>query len=252
MKCCLKWEKPPDPKGLHYQRFLYRVDRFNSIFGGSNGWFFIDDESKEFMVDLEIKDDKEYFLNFPSTRDEERKNDKTKNIESRLENEILGQQDNLKDLKKLCPATLHRQLPVGLFHEKVRTTNAIFPIKHSAIDLWGVNGDDLYILELKAKGNCKVGVLSELFFYTMVLRDEQAGRFVRKSDEGKSIGNTNQIKAFILAPELHPFITQKVFDLLNEKSINQKMEFGYINFEYEETEHKLKFNSFNKGALECY
>ena len=257
MKCCLKWNKPADPKDPHYQRFLYRVDRFNNIFGGSEGWFFIDNDSKEFMVDLEIKDDKNYFLNSPSTRNEDRINDKTKNIESRLENEILRQQDNLKDLKELCPATLYRQLPVGLFREKVIKDNAIFPSKHSAIDLWGANGDDLYILELKAKRNCKVGVLSELFFYTMVLRDEKVGRFVRKSNEeelfeGKSIRNTNKIKAFILAPELHPFITQKVFDLLNEKLRNQKIEFGYINFEYEEMKPKLKFIYFKEGVSECY
>lgn len=227
-KCCLKWNKPADPNDKHYQRFLYRADRFNSIFGGRDGWFFIDDESKEFIVDLEIKDDKKYFLNTPSTPDEDRRNDETKNKESRLENEILRQQDNLKDLKKLCPANLQRQLPVGLFREKVIKDNAIFPSKHSAIDLWGTNGDDLYIFELKAAGNCKVGVLSELFFYTMVLQDEQAGRFFRESCEGKSIRNTNQIKAFILAPELHPFITPKVFVLFNKKSRNKNIEFGYV------------------------
>lgn len=242
IKCCLKWNKPADPKDKeHYQRFLYRVNRFKSIFGGINGWFFIDDESNGFMVDLKIKDNEKYFLNSPSTRDEGRINDETRNIESRLENEILRQQDDLKDLKELCPATLHRQLPVGLFHTKVIEGNAIFPSKHSAIDLWGTNDDDLYMLELKAAGNCKVGVLSELFFYTMMLRDEQTGRFVRKSDEGKSIGSTNQIKAFILAPELHPFITQKVFVLLNEKTRNQKMEFGWIKFGYPETKSTRRF-----------
>jgi hypothetical protein len=241
MKCCLKWEKPPDPKGLHYQRFLYRVDKFNSIFGGSDGWFFIDDESEKLLVDLKIKKGEKYFLNFPSTPDEERINYETQNEESRLENEIRIQQDNLNDLKKYCPVKLQRQLPVGLFHDEVRENNAIFPGKHSAIDLWGTSGNDLYILELKAKGNCKVGVLSELFFYTMVLQDEQAERFFRKSGERKSICKTN-----ILAPELHPFITQKVFGLLNEKLRNLIVEFGWIQFSYEETEHKLKFNSFNR------
>ena len=235
MKCCLKWNKPADPKDPHYQRFLYRVDRFNNIFGGSDGWFFIDDEGEEFIVDSEIKDDKKYFLNSPTTRNEDRRNDKTKNIESRLENEILGQQDNLDGLKKYCPAKLQRQLPVGLFYEEVKEKNAIFPSKHSAVDLWGTNGDDLYILELKAKGNCKVGVLSELFFYTMVLRDEQRKKFMRESPEGELIKGTKQINAFILAPELHPFITQKVFDFLNEKLRNKKIEFGYIKFYYEET-----------------
>ncbi|MFZ0035361.1 MAG: hypothetical protein WAK60_10305 [Sedimentisphaerales bacterium] len=251
-KCCLKWKKPDDPEYPQYQRFLYRVDKFDSIFGGSNGWFFIDDENKEFKADLQIKDNIRYYLNSPSTSDEERRNDKTKNKENRLENEILGQQDNLKGLAECCPVKLHRQLPVGLFHTKVREENAIFPSKHSAIDLWGAKGDGLYILELKAKGNCKIGVLSELFFYTMVLRDEQARIFTRESDEGKLIGNTKQIKAFILAPELHPFITQKVFVLLNEKSRNQKMEFGWIKFGYVETDPNLRFNSFERQYLECY
>jgi hypothetical protein len=233
------------------------VDRFNSIFGGSDGWFCIDDDSRKFMADLRIKDNDRYFLNPPSTSDDERMNDETKNIESRLENKILYQQDNLDALKECCPAKLHRQLPVGLFHTEVNKDNAIFPSKHSAIDLWGVNGDDLYVLELKANGNCKVGVLSELFFYTMVLRDERTGRFSRKkkpgdekSIEGKLISDTKQIKAFILAPELHPFISPevfspKVFDLLNEKLKNLNIKFGYIEFKYE-TEPEIKFNSFRK------
>jgi hypothetical protein len=244
----LKWKKPDKLKNPHYQRFLYRVDRFNSIFGGGDGWFSIDDENKEFKADLQIADNNAYYLNSPSTTDEKRRNDETKNIESRLENEILHQQDNLNDLKEYCPATLHRQLPVGLFRDELKEPNAIFPSKHSAIDLWGTNGADLYVLELKAKGNCKVGVLSELFFYAMVLRDEQEGIFSRepKFDEIKSIRNTKQIKAFILAPGLHPFITKEVFVLLNEKSRNQKMDFGYINFDYDETESKLKFNFFNR------
>src|SRR3989339_762228 len=183
LKCCLRWQKPANHKNKeHYQRFLYRVDRFNNIFGGSNGWFFIDDESKEFLIDLEIKDSEKFFLNSPSTENKARINNETKNIESRLENEIVIQQNSFKDLKQLCPATLHRQLPVGLFHTKVAEGNAIFPSKHSAIDLWGTSGADLYILELKAERNRKVGVLSELFFYTMVLQDEQAGRFTRESD----------------------------------------------------------------------
>jgi hypothetical protein len=256
-ECCLRWNQPAeldDAKKLHYQRFLYRVKRFDSIFGVSNGgWFCIDNESEEFMADLKIKDNNTYYLNSPSTSDEERKNNETKNIESRLENEILDQQNNLKDLQQYCPAKLQRQLPVGLFHDKVKEKNAIFPIKHSAIDLWGTYGDDLYILELKAEGNCKVGSLSELFFYTMVLRDEQSGIFFRKSNrgdekptKGQLISNTKQIKAYILAPELHPFITMKVFNLLNEKMRNQKIEFGYIEFKYKDTGSNLQFISFKK------
>jgi len=243
-KCYLKWTsiEPEDPKYPHYQRFLYRVDKFKKIFGDNNGWFSIDDESKGLLADLRIKDNITYYLNCPSTSGKERWNNETKNIESRLENEILRQQVNLEILKKYCPATLKRQLPTGLFHTKVNKNNAIFPSKHSAIDLWGVNGEELYILELKASGNCKVGILSELFFYTMVMQDEQTGRFIRACDKGKSIKNTKQIKAFILAPELHPFITQKVFDLLNEKLRNQKMEFGHIKFCYEDMGKELKFN----------
>lgn len=97
------------------------------------------------------------------------------------------------------------------------------------------------MLELKAEGNCKVGVLSELFFYAMVMRDEQLGKFVRR----RNIERAKKIKAFILAPELHPLITQEVFDLLNEKLRNEDIEFGYINFDYN-FDYVVNFNSFER------
>lgn len=125
-KCCLKWNKPAQSNDRHYQRFLYRANRFKSIFGE---WFFINEENANFKDDLQIKESETYFLNSPSTENEDRWNDEANNIESRLENEIIAKQDSLTELKRWCPVKLQRQLPVGLFHTpKVEAkNNAIFP-----------------------------------------------------------------------------------------------------------------------------
>lgn len=241
----LDWNEA-ETENPHYQRFLYRVNKFTEFFGGNDGWFSVKTTQRLDASKVKYNSGEKYALNCPMPGN--RINDSDASEENYLENEIVRRQKDLEYLKQICPVDYwRRQLPVGVFKQNVKKDGAIFTCGKSAIDLWGIKGECLYILELKAEGNYKVGVLSEIFFYVMVLQDEQARRFVReKSEEGESIRNTDKIKAFILAPELHPFITPKVFDLLNEKSINQKMEFGYIRFAYVETEHKLRFNSFER------
>jgi hypothetical protein len=249
-RVCLAWEKPDDfddLKGRHYQRFLYRVDRFRRIFGGECGWFCIHSGCEPHLAALEIKDGQLYCLNYGKTSRAPRPNSGPHNEENELEHAILAQQTPLSGLSTLCPVKLQRQLPVGLFRENVCEANAIFPDKHSAVDLWGVAGNDLYLLELKAKGNCKVGALSELFFYAMVLRDEQLKMFARGDDSeaSKQIEGTNHIKAFLLAPGRHPLVTPGTFNLINETTKKLGIEFGHIAFKYKR-EHGLTFQSFTR------
>jgi hypothetical protein len=71
------------------------------------------------------------------------------------------------------------QLPVCLFFNKQPYGKySIFTGKRSAIDFWTVTSKTLNIIELKKGDNTKIGVLSELFFYTCFTRD------VFKSTEG--------------------------------------------------------------------
>lgn len=236
-KFILDWDEVA-VDNLHYQRFLYRVDKFIKLFGSKEGWFAVKTTQKLDALKIKYNSNEKYVMNVPASG--ERINNSDDSEENYLENEIVRRQEELKGLKKICPVCLNRQLPVGVFKKDVSEDSAIFPHRKSAIDLWGVDSKDLYIFELKAKDNYKVGAISEIFFYVMVLQDEQLGRFVRASAEGELIRNTNQIKAFILAPELHPLITIRAFDLLNKPLKKYNIEFGYVRMEY-----KLAFN-FNR------
>ncbi|HQB12367.1 MAG: hypothetical protein BWY44_01467 [Candidatus Omnitrophica bacterium ADurb.Bin292] len=239
----LEWPRMPSQSG-HYQRFLYRVQKFNEVFGGSAGWFKI--KEPLMLSDLKISENENeiYLLNAPKTLGE-RLNSSDDSVENFLENQIVKKQDDENGLGTMFQVTLARQLPVGLFRRAVKKDNAIFTGGKSAVDLWGVRHvaegrpGELYIFELKAKENRKAGVLSELFFYAMLLRDEQDRRFVRKANadaeislEGKMIRGTKRLNAIILAPEIHPIITESVFCLLNEALARQNIKFGFVQMEY--------------------
>jgi hypothetical protein len=223
----LHWELPVDRNGGHYQRFLYRAKRFRSLY---KAWFTIDEQGlEEIEKFLLIKDsgNTKYILNAPSG-DAERTNDAEHSPENLLENRIIKTQPvELKNLFNV--KTYHRQLPVGLFINSVAKKNAIFTHGKSAIDIWGISEDKtLVIFELKALGNNKIGAISELFFYAMVMRDEQQKRFLRESNSEMEIAKTTSVKAMILAEEVHPLINNsKVFDLMNQPC-EDHIKFGYV------------------------
>jgi len=239
----LDWHRTPSQSG-HYQRFLYRVQKFDALFGGRTGWFRI--KNPAWLNDLMINggENEAYLLNAPQVA-EERLNDSDDSIENFLENQIVKQQNDTGGLGAMFGMPLARQLPVGLFRSAVKKKNIIFTGGKSAVDIWGVRKGagkgpgELYLFELKAKGNRKAGVLSELFFYAMVLRDEQDGRFVRRADanaeiapEGKMIRGTKCLKAIVLAPEIHPILTEDTFRLLNEALERREMKFGFVQMDY--------------------
>lgn len=225
-KFMLDWDFPEDKKNGHYQRFLYRAKRFRSLYS----WFTIADQGLEEIEKFSLikdSDDTKYMLNAPSG-DSERTNDAEHSPENLIENTIIKTQphelNSLFNVKKY-----HRQLPVGLFLDSVATKNAIFTHGKSAIDIWGIAEDNnLIIFELKALGNRKIGAISELFFYAMVLRDEQKGLFVRNHEHGAQIRATTSVKAMLLAEEVHPLIKNiNVFDLLNQP-YKGLIEFGHV------------------------
>jgi hypothetical protein len=221
----LEWEFPEDRKNGHYQRFLYRAKRFSAFY---TSWFSIaDDGLNEIETHACISDSGKYMLNAPSG-DPERTNDAEHSPENLLENTIIKTQPHeLNHIFKV--KKYHRQLPVGVFHGSVAKKNAIFTHGKSAVDIWGVaEGNTLIIFELKALGNRKIGAISELFFYAMVIRDEQKGLFIRTHQHGAEIKATSLIKAMLLAEDIHPLIKNpKVFELLNQP-LKGAIEFGYV------------------------
>jgi hypothetical protein len=122
-----------------------------------------------------------------------------------------------------------RQFPVGLFRDAVKQPNRIFPGGKGAIDLVGIGDNALWLFELKAGGNIPAGILSELLFYTTVVRDTvgESARFQfewRGSWGSKisrdDIRNCRRIEAVLLAEQLHPLIGHsKVLECLNEAAV---------------------------------
>jgi hypothetical protein len=223
-KICLRWDAPENTNNGHYQRFLYRVIKFESYFGD---WFSIAEGCSTQASRIEAS--KTYQLNLPSTKKgESRTNDATHSPENLIENTIYKEQSlPLRKMFQICK--IERQLPVGVFQNTVTKTNSIFTHGKSAVDLWGINPDqkELILFELKAPGNEKIGAISELFFYAMVLADEQKMKFVRDHEWGLSIQSTTSLKAMLLAEKIHPLIRDSVFTLLN-KPFKKEIQFGYV------------------------
>ncbi len=179
----LKWKEPKDTNNLHYQRFLYRVKKFSTIFPE---WFVLDENARN-----RIKKSRIHFINESlqtnvqakyviNTPDEDRsitpkcsETDFYKLSENDLE--VIITNKYKEDICKIADlGYISRQLPIGVFENKKKEGNEIFTAKHSAIDIWGITRDKyLSIFELKKPGNknTKVGIISELFFYSMVMSD---------------------------------------------------------------------------------
>lgn len=234
-KFILDWKEPVHPNKVdqqHYQRFLYRVFKFDELCGGDGGWFTVKDKHKLTTLKIRYNNDTRYFLNMPSSEDSERINDSKNNVENTLENYIVKNQSYLSSLKSICNAKLKRQLPVGVFKDDVCKENTILPRSKSAIDIWGVYKNALYLFELKAKNNNKVGALSELFFYAMIMHDVQNKNISRGIAKNDDVRCTNRIIAYILAPSRHPLITKRAFSVINNafEKKNMKITFGHIKF----------------------
>lgn len=251
-KFVLKWSIPDSDctNNVHYQRFMYRVSKFNELFE----FFDIDPSRESAMNKLKIdfnNKENNYILNVPTglrTDVVEEKDKKNTNSENILEIRFVNY--NYKSLINaaglLSEKKMDRQLPVGLFKNKVEDEEKyrIFSGKSSAIDIWGIGKDEktLNIFELKKEGNIKVGVISELFLYTMIMEDAIKGNFKFKKgskgrlDPQKKIceSGLDRICSYILAPELHPLITQDVLSPLNDELQKRNIKFGFISYELDD------------------
>lgn len=235
----LKWDHQSfdktKPEYGHYQRFLFRAFYFSRDFVS---WFFIAPTCIPFLSYLDIDENTTYYLNRPS---KDRCGEiEPKGEESRLEYKYVCKEwsEYLKD--EVQAEFLDRQLPVGVFKDpdvtikkKVSKENAIFARGKSAIDIWGIRDKALLLFELKADGNCKVGIITELYFYCCVMHRVQKDKFKYEKFDVPNIdriANTEKIIAYFFAPDLHPFINdQKLFDYLNEGT-KPFVEFHYLQF----------------------
>ena len=154
----LVWEQPLDKSDRHYKRFLFRVLQFQKMYQ----WFYVSQTNsgdvQSFIKEISSPDLK---INYPKAIKHGSKSERKK--EDYIESLFVNKYSNLVK-EKFELSTFNQQLPVGVFDHFVKGNAYFFSGQKSAIDLWGINGEDLWVFELKYK-NKKVGIISEILFY---------------------------------------------------------------------------------------
>ncbi len=242
--------RSPPIKYLHYQRFLYRVDKFLEAYGQ---WFGVDKQC--LLNKSKVRSAGKCFLNVRGDSEAKKANGSEAALEMRLVSEgncLLGETFNLKD--RQC----FRQLPVGVFEKDVKAKNAIFPRGKSAIDLYGVDDNrGLWIFELKDEKNTKLGIVSEALCYAWIMRDLLArdgiftfpdfakqGSASRRGLSPDAICECGRIEVVLLAPAFHPLLDDgHILDLLNENTVRSGIP---IHFQMA----KLKLNGVEPCGIE--
>lgn len=203
------------PETQHFERFLYRLTRFAELF------------PDQVTVDRELAgsaralgSERGLFMNQPSShRPEVEREARIRKLfdnagrhsESDLE-KALEVSDTFR--KMLGLEKVMRQWPVGLFDGRVDNSNRVFNGGKSAIDLIGIRGTELVLVELKKDGNRKAGAISELLFYSSLMRDVLKGHFKFAEQpqkrncamSGIDIMHCTSISGVLLAPAMHPLI----------------------------------------------
>lgn len=240
----LRWNPPKKILDPHYQRFLYRVKKFSHHFG----WLKLGKFERRCLTDSSI-DKGKVIKNAPGKRTAAMVLDgvplSIMNLrENDVETKIVSYSGVKKDLAAVTevdPHTIDRQLPVGIFRDKVGKNSKfeLFPGGKAAIDLWALGDKDnltLNIFELKKlKGNQKasVGALSELFFYAMIMADVQDGaiELEDKDVQRNQLKKSKKINAYLLIFEdnLHPLLSKDIIN--NAMDPNNKLHFGCITYD---------------------
>lgn len=211
----LHWEPPHVSASAndeaHYQRFLYRVDRFASLFGGD--WFQVG--SPELLERSRVVGvSGPLYLNAPGDKQSLQPKDKK---EALLEDRLLRDVVFDQYFGFTAGRVKNRQVPVGLFSTPKPTRSRdcmIFPGGSAAIDLVCLDACRLWVFELKAGGNIPVGTVSELLFYVSVMRDLLLGRFRIEQPIGERGGlrpdrliDVNEVIGVMLGHDLAPLIS---------------------------------------------
>jgi len=206
---------------LHYNRFLFRVLQFSKMYP----WFSYSEGKKKNISDFENILKNKLIINYPNDikRHSISESKKEDIIESLFVNEYKFL---LKD--KLLLSELNQQLPVGIFTGLKSENTRLFTGQKSAIDIWGSNGDELSIFELKYQ-NKKVGIISELLFYLGIMNKvfikgtikyPEKARDIKYRDFPKlysKIKTITKLKGYFLVDKdkLHPLIGNDVIKLIN-------------------------------------
>lgn len=245
-KVVLDWDTPISLEGnkaLHYHRFLYRALRFDEFYD----WFSV---SKTNQLELENFKRKLVGLqnNCFSRKPHLKGNKNNRLCETIVEYYFAN--DLSEQLKEYFGLDIiDRQFPVGV----KKDGSQFFTGGMSAIDLWGTKENKLTIIELKYNGtessNIKVGIISELFLYSCIMRDILKG-VISKPIISKPNNFPNEmqfyenckknqythIDARMLSDKYHPLLDNKqVIELMN----HQDRGIGDVQITYYKNTYKL-------------
>ena len=221
----------PSQNEVAYNRFLYRVEKFEKLFGN---WFSIPVARKE-EVGVFNKKIKTNHVNNVCNSDSGY--NPAKGIEHIIEKDFslegMNQKSFLEKLRaQVTPIKLQcvfDQLPNGLFEGTVKGKNRVFPTGY--FDLWGIDdNDNLCIFELKKpQGNDHTGIVSELFFYAWFAYEyygtninsekSKKEKGLRGYDElvarsGRLQNNKNLVKAYFLVKQFRAGLNEKIDNIL--------------------------------------
>ena len=200
------------------RQFLYRLKKF----GENYSWCKLSKEIQELIRKHDVANFQNLVLNHPTTEAAE----KAVNVEAQLERQFVY--ENKKNFVAMAT-----QMPLGVFDNKISEGSRLLPTSY--LDIWSFDEKILSIYELKAKGNKRVGIISELMFYCNIINDRVRGhishteaayridvrglkQFLQALDS-KSI----LIKGVFLTDELHPLIMKKkdeILKLLKTESVS--------------------------------
>jgi hypothetical protein len=236
-KVSLEWEQPeppPEPEGpmstdqRHYQRFLYRAQRFHSLFPD---WFEI--AGADPFIHSRVGSGRPVYLNLAGKRSEVGPTKVGASPEYVLECRLVTD-PNFRAHYGFSVPVIDRQFPVGLFStQRPKLASALFPGGKGAIDLVSLDNHHLWLFELKAKGNISVGTLSELLFYASVARDV-AMKEIGFNPEGgghakvnaKDLADVKAITGVMLGHQLHPLLTDPALLSLINTAVQARWNVG--------------------------
>lgn len=216
-------EPAKDKLPPHYERFLYRAQRFAELFAD---WFWLDGDttgsaalgSDGYRV-LNVAGNRTHLADSLICEPGEWSNEHQMECFLRQDGKFadhFGFRDGYRT---------DQQFPVGLFRTPLPNGNErIFPGGKGAIDLVCADRDRFWLFELKAGKNIPVGTISELIFYASVMRDAALGHF--HFAPGRAAGNhvtgddviqAKEIVAVMLGDKLHPLLSDvALLKMLND------------------------------------
>ena len=227
-----------------YMRFLYRAHKFESAFA----WFNIKSKNRTVVYEfIDRINSISVSCNIPNSNASYNPN---KGIEHQIENEFADlnkKQTYFMDLFKTTTGKqlncVYNQFPNGVFADKVTEKTRIFPT--GFFDLWGMTDDELCIFELKNNTNKQLGIISELFFYSVYAKefliDKKCYRNSSTNFRGfqtmtNAIENgCNKVNAYFLTDGIHSLITPIKTELLKYlNQVDKDIEFSFINYNQDE------------------